>query len=141
MSNQNDQVVQCKYCKKLFAKSVTGATTEHAHHIDNCLQKELSLGEETQKKQVISFIGCFWEGFYHKLYIWSCLSKRISSSYGFCARVFILYDELCHFHKFMKVYSPFYEKINRHNVKKDCVTYTIEKKMLKSILKDCSKLV
>ena len=45
------------------------------------------------------------------------------------------------FNKFMKVVSPFYQKINSHIVKKDCVsTYENEKKKLKALLKSVRRI-
>ena len=45
------------------------------------------------------------------------------------------------FNKFMKVVSPYYIKISRQTVKKDCIsTYELEKKKLMSLLKGVSKI-
>ncbi|XP_027170843.1 zinc finger BED domain-containing protein RICESLEEPER 2-like [Coffea eugenioides] len=136
--------VKYNHCKELFAKSATGATSQHKRHLNSCLQRKMDIGEQSkQKQQVLSFTEGPSDGItsitnfsYDHAKVRELASRMIlAHEYPFSMMEHVV------FNKFMKAVSPFYKKINRQTVKEDCIsTYTIEKRKLKSLLKGASRI-
>ncbi|XP_071906538.1 zinc finger BED domain-containing protein RICESLEEPER 2-like [Coffea arabica] len=136
--------VQCNHCKELFVKNPSGATSQHKHHLKNCLQKRLAVGEENQKRQqVLSFTEGPSDGI-TSITNFSYDHAKVRELAAHMVLVheypFSMLDHVV-FNKFMKAASPFYKKINRQTVKEDCVTaFMLEKRRLRNILKGANRI-
>ncbi|XP_027093797.2 zinc finger BED domain-containing protein RICESLEEPER 2-like [Coffea arabica] len=136
--------VQCNHCKELFAKSTTGATSQHKRHLKACLQKKMAMGEQNRmKQQVLSFTEGPSDGITSITnFSYDHAKVRELASHMVLAHeyAFSMMDHVV-FNKFMKAVSPFYKKITRQTVKEDCIsTYQLEKRKLKSVLKSANRV-
>lgn len=136
--------VQCNHCKEFFAKSATGATSQHKRHLSSCLQRRLAIGEQSKKKQqVLSFTEGPSDGITSITnFSYDHAKVRELASHMVLAHEypFSMMDHVV-FNKFLKAISPFYKKITRQAVKEDCITtYAIEKRKLKSLLKGAGRI-
>lgn len=136
--------VQYNHYKELFAKSPSGATSQHKHHLKNCLQMRLVVGEENRKRQqVLSFTEGPSDGI-TSITNFSYDHAKVRELAAHMVLVheypFSMLDHVV-FNKFMKAASPFYKKINRQTVKEDCVTaFMLEKRRLRNILKGANRI-
>ncbi|CDP03495.1 unnamed protein product [Coffea canephora] len=124
--------VQCNHCKELFAKSPSGATSQHKRHLKNCLQKRLAVGEENRKRQqVLSFTEGPSDGI-TSITNFSYDHAKVRELAAHMVFVheypFSMLDHVV-FNKFMKAASPFYKKINRQTVKEDCICGNLVQKI------------
>nr|XP_027122429.1 zinc finger BED domain-containing protein RICESLEEPER 2-like [Coffea arabica] len=137
--------VTCKHCKEVWKMNASGTTTTYTRHLKNCLQKKLvDEGNKRMQQQVLSFttetpsdgMTSITNFRYDHAKVRELASHMVlAHEYPFA----MLDHEI--FNKFMKAVSPYYIKISRQTVKKDCIsTYELEKKKLMSLLKEVSKI-
>lgn len=139
------QKVRCNHCRALFAKSATGATSQHKRHLSSCLRRKLATGEHNKAtQQVLSFSTEGSSDGITSITNFSYDHAKVRELASHMVLVheypFSMMDHVV-FNKFMKAASPFYKKITRQLVKEDCfTTYQLEKKKLKSVLKGASRV-
>jgi len=129
---------QCIHCKSVIGIPASGATTQFHRHLNSYIPHI----KASKKQNVITFdYDCGSVGF------GSCFTYNQKKVRELASHMILYYEyhfmvvEHILFNKFMRVNTPYWQKIFRTTAKNDCMsTYEIKKKKLKNLLRNVNKV-
>ncbi|XP_030959061.1 zinc finger BED domain-containing protein RICESLEEPER 1-like [Quercus lobata] len=125
--------VQCIHCLKRLAYSNNGETTQYHRHLKGCLSRKLA--NKKQKQLAVNEGGVESEvAIANFKYDHAKVKEKASHMILVHEYPFNTMEHEV-FNVFMKIATPYYQKISRNTARNDCIsTFELEKKKLKTML-------
>ncbi|XP_017233237.1 zinc finger BED domain-containing protein RICESLEEPER 2-like [Daucus carota subsp. sativus] len=139
VEEKNQRFVICKLCKSKMKLGSSGCTTTLNRHVDKCKRTHGQTSQATLQFQPSDSVSS--EVTLGNFKYDHAEMRKVISHYILVNELPFRHVESFMFDKVMRTATPFWQKISRHVVKKDCVsTYEIEKNKLRELLKSVRKI-
>ncbi|KAG6506276.1 hypothetical protein ZIOFF_031598 [Zingiber officinale] len=132
---------ECIYCKHRLTINKTGVTSHFLRHLKGCMRKQISDKGQKNISVTTTIVESETVNAVQNFKYDHGKIREILSHMIIVHELPFLFSEYEMFNLLMRTATPYYQKISRATMKKDCTTsYEIEKKKVMESLKDVNRV-